>query len=344
MVERWANDKRGWEETMRLIATLIVLLACAIAGSPASAQDKYPSRTVKIVVPYGPGGATDIVARVLADQLKNKFGQAFIVENKPGGYGAIAIQELARSAPDGYTLMIGNVSTNAITPILFASKLALNYDKDVVPVMRLVDIPAFLVVTAKDFPPKTVAEFIDYTKKSPGKVNYGTVGVGSYPHYDMALFAKRAGDLDMAGIPNKAGASGVINDLLAGTVQVAFLNVASTAGNVKAGMLRALAQVNPTRLPQYPEVPTMAEAGFPGVGTAAWQALFAPAGTPPDVLEALRQAMAEALQAPSVVNTFKQQDFNIVPTGSLAEAKTWLAGEIENWRKITKEVKIEIPD
>jgi tripartite-type tricarboxylate transporter receptor subunit TctC len=329
---------------MRLIGMLLVLLACAIAGSPAGAQEKYPSRTVKIVVPYGPGGATDIVARVLADQLKNKFGQAFIVENKPGGYGAIAIQELARSAPDGYTLMIGNVSTNAITPILFANKLALNYNKDVVPVMRLVDIPAFLVVTTKDFPPKTVAEFIDYTKKNSGKVNYGTVGVGSYPHYDMALFAKRAGNLDMAGIPNKAGASGVINDLLAGTVQVAFLNVASTAGNVKAGMLRAIAQVNPTRLPQYPDVPTMAEVGFPGVGTAAWQALFAPAGTPPEVLEGLRQAMAEALQAPSVVNTFKQQDFNIVPTGSLAEAKTWLAGEIENWRKITQEVKIEIPD
>jgi len=328
----------------RLMSTLLVMVGLGLAIWPAAAQEKYPSRVVKIIVPYGPGGATDIVARVLADQLKNKFGQSFIIENKPGGYGIIAIQELARSAPDGYTLMVGNVSTNAITPILFASKMALDYDKDVVPVMRLVDIPGFLVVTTKDFAPKTVAEFIDFTKKNPSKVNYGTVGVGSYPHYDMALFAKRAGDLNMAGIPNKAGASGVINDMLTGTVQVAFLNVASTAGNVKAGALRPLAQVNQTRLAQYPDVPTMAEVGFPGVGTAAWQGLFAPAGTPKEVLDTLREAMTEAMKEPSVVNTFKQQDFNIVPTRSLEEAKTWLTGEIDNWKKITQEVKIDIPE
>jgi tripartite-type tricarboxylate transporter receptor subunit TctC len=324
---------------------ILLVLACfAFALSPAQAQDAYPSRMVKIIVPYGPGGATDIVARVLADQLKNQFGQAFVIENKPGGYGIIALQELARSAPDGYTLMIGNVSTNAITPILFTSKLGMDYDKDVVPVMRLVDIPAFLVSAANDFPPKTVAELIAYAKSNPGKVDYGTVGVGSYPDYDMALFAKRAGDLAMTGIPNKAGASGVINDLLTGTVQVAFLNVASTAGNVKAGTLRALAQVNGVRLPQWPDVPTMAEVGFPGVGTAAWQALFAPAGTPKEVLEALRQAMAEAMKQPSVINTFGQQDFNIVPTASLADARTWLDGEMDNWKKITQEVKIDIPE
>jgi tripartite-type tricarboxylate transporter receptor subunit TctC len=222
--------------------------------------------------------------------------------------------------------------------------MALNYDKDVVPVMRLVDIPGFLVATTKDFPPKTVADFISYTKNNPSKVNYGTVGVGSYPDYDMALFAKRAGNLNMAGIPNKAGASGVINDMLSGTVQVAFLNVASTAGNVKAGMLRPLAQVNHGRLAQYPDVPTMDEVGFPGVGTAAWQGLFAPAGTPDAVLETLRQAMTDAMKDPSVVNIFQQQDFNIVPTGSLAEAKTWLASEIDNWKKITQEVKIDIPE
>src|SRR6516164_9840920 len=166
---------------MRRVVSIMLSLACVLTmNPPAGAQEKYPSRLVKIIVPYGPGGATDIVARVLADQLKTKFGQSFIVENKPGGYGIIAIQELVRSGSDGYTLMIGNVSTNAITPILFGSKMSLNYDTDVVPVMRLVEIPAFLLVTTKNFAPKTVAEFIDYTKNNPGKVNYGTVGVGSY--------------------------------------------------------------------------------------------------------------------------------------------------------------------
>jgi tripartite-type tricarboxylate transporter receptor subunit TctC len=329
--------------TVRITA-LVGLFFAAISVPFAHTQEQYPNKLVKIIVPYSPGGATDIVARVLAEELKNKFGQTFLIENKPGAYGILAIQDLARSSPDGYTLMIGNVSTNAITPILYAGKMALNYDKDVVPVMRLVDVPAFLVATTKNFPPKTVEELIDFAKNNPGKVNYGTVGIGSYPDYDMALFAKRAGNLAMASIPNKAGAAGVINDMLTGSVQIAFLNVASTAGNVQAGNLRALAQVNHTRLPQYPDVPTMNEVGFPGVGTAAWQGLFAPAGTPTEVLETLRKAMDDAMQAPAAVTAFTKQGFNVVPTASLAEAKTWLGDEMNTWRKITQEVKITAPD
>jgi len=325
---------------MRAIFVLLSLFCLATASVQSRAQEKYPNRLVKIIVPYGPGGATDIVARVLAEQLKDTLGQTFLTENKPGAYGIIAIQELARADPDGYTLMIGNVSTNAITPILYAKKIP-SYEKDVVPVMRLVDIPAFLVASTTDFPPRSVSEFIDYAKQNPGKVNYGTVGVGSYPHYDMALFAKRAGDLNMAGIPNKNGATGVINDMLTGSVQVGFLNVASTAAMVKAGKLRALAAVNHTRLADFPDVPIMDEAGFPGVGTIAWQALFAPAGTPRDVLETIRAAMAEALQQPAVRHSFDQQSFNIVPSSSLSEAKTWLAGEIDNWKKITQEAAID---
>src|SRR5258708_39047944 len=140
----------------------------------------------------------------------------------------MAIEDMARSKPDGYTLMVGNVSTNAITPVLFPSKFKINYDKDVVPVMRLVDIPAFLLVTTSNFAPRTVPELIATIKQNPGQVRYGTVGVGSYPDYDMALFAKRAGDLDLAGIPNRAGAAGVVLDMLAGDTQTAFLNLAST--------------------------------------------------------------------------------------------------------------------
>ena len=328
---------------LRAISILLSLICLAAGCAHVDAQERYPSRLVKIIVPYGPGGATDIVARVLADQLKDSLGQTFLIENKPGAYGIIADQELARANPDGYTLMIGNVSTNAITPILYARKIP-SYEKDVVPVMRLVDVPAFLIATTKEFPPRSVAEFIDYAKANPGKVNYGTVGVGSYPHYDMALLAKRAGDLNMAGIPNKNGATGVINDMLTGSVQVGFLNVASTAGMIKAGKLRALATVNHARLADYPDVPTMDEVGFPGVGTIAWQGLFAPAGTPQDVLETIRAAMAEALQQPAVMHMFDQQSFNIVPTSSLDEAKIWLADEINNWRKITEEVKIDITE
>ena len=292
-------------------------------------------------MPYGPGGATDIVARILADQLGKSLGQSFYVENKPGAFGIIAVEDLARSPADGYTLMIGNVSTNAITPIIYAAKMKIDYMKDVVPITNTVDIPAFLVATTKNFDVKSVPELIDYAKKNPGQVRYGTVGNGSYPHYDMAYFAKRAGNLDLVAIPNKAGASGVINDMLSGSTQVAFLNVASSAPQVRAGSLRALALVNHTRLAEFPDLPTMKEAGFPGVGTTAWQALFAPAGTPREVLQAVFNATVAALAAPPVIDAFRKQGFNIVPNASLDDAKEWLGHEMATWRAITDEVKIE---
>ncbi|HEY6259479.1 MAG TPA: tripartite tricarboxylate transporter substrate binding protein [Xanthobacteraceae bacterium] len=328
----------------RLSAMLLVVLGVAFAGAGAQAQDKYPSKPVKILVPYGPGGATDIVARIVGEHLREVLGQAFYVENKPGGYGMIAIEDMARARPDGYTLMVGNVSTNAITPVLFKSKLKINYDRDVVPVMRLVDVPAFLLVTTTNFAPRTVAELIDTVKKNPGRVRYGTVGVGSYPDYDMALFAKRAGDLDLTGIPNRAGAAGVVLDMVTGDTQVAFLNVASTSAMVKAGKLKALAVVNRERLPEFPDVPTMREAGFPDVGTIAWQAMFAPAGVPKDILETLQKGAIQAMQVPAAQKVFAEQNFNIVPTRSVEEAKPWLAQEIATWGRITQEVKIPVPE
>jgi tripartite-type tricarboxylate transporter receptor subunit TctC len=321
----------------------MVVAALALSASAATAQDKYPSRAVKVIVPYAPGGATDIVARIVGDEFQKVTGQPFVVLNKPGAFGMLAIDEMVKAAPDGYTLMIGNVSTNAITPIIYAKKMNLDYAKSVVAVSNLVDVPAFLLVTtANDFPAKSVPELVAYAKKNPGKVRYGTVGIGSYPHYDMAYFAKRAGDLDLIGLPNKNGASGVIQDMLRGDVQTAFLNVASTAGQVQAGKFRALAVVNRTRLKEYPDLPTMKEAGYPDVGTVAWNGLFAPAATPKPVLEALFAAVSKALKSPEAVAKLQKQNFNVVPNTSLADAKTWLDGEMKHWQTITSSVKIDV--
>jgi tripartite-type tricarboxylate transporter receptor subunit TctC len=333
---------------MKRLTAILLSAAClsgflALGMTAASAQDKYPSRTVKILVPYAPGGATDITARIVGDQLQKITGQPFVIINKPGAFGLLAIDEMAKAAPDGYTLMIGNVTTNAITPIIYKSKLNFDYSKKVTAVTNLVDVPAFLLVTtANDFPVKTVPELIAYAKKNPGKIKYGTVGNGSYPHYDMAYFAKRAGDLDMSALPNKNGASGVIQDMLRGDVQAAFLNVGSAAGMVKAGKFRALAMVNHTRLADYSDIPTMKEVGYPDVGTIAWNGLFAPAATPKPVLDALYAIVAKAVASPEVQEKFKKQNYNIVPSKSVADAQSWLAGEIKHWETVTSAVKIEV--
>jgi tripartite-type tricarboxylate transporter receptor subunit TctC len=325
----------------RLAILALSALWLAALAAPGQAQDKYPSKPIKIIVPYVPGGATDIVARILADQLSKSLRQSVFVENRPGAFGIIAIEDMVKSGADGYTLMIGNVSTNAITPIIYPDKFKIDYAKDVVPITDVVDIPAILVATTKNFDVKSVAELIAYAKANPGQVRYGTVGPGSYPHYDMAYFAKRAGDLDMIAIPNKAGATGVINDMLNGSSQVTFLNAASSTPQLKAGALRPLAVVNHARLPDFADVPTMQDLGFAGVGTIAWQALFAPAGIPKDVLQAIFNATTEAMKTPAVSDAFKKQMFNTVPNASLDDAKSWLAGQIQSWRKITSEVKIE---
>ncbi len=325
---------------MKRLALLAGFLCLALATDAACAQEKYPAKPVKIVVPYAPGGATDIVARILGDQLRQSLGQSFVVENKPGANGIVAINELVNARPDGYTLMIGNVTTNAITPVLTPGKVP-GYDKKVLPITNLVDIPAFLLVTTTNFNVKSVAELVDYARKNPGKLRYGTVGAGSYPHYDMAYFAKKVGDLDMVAIHNKAGAAGIINDMITGDTQVAFLNAASSAAQIRAGKLYPLAVVNAQRLPDYPNVPTMQEAGYPGVGTIAWQALFAPAAAPSDVLGTVFKATVEALKAPPVIEAFSKQNFIIVPSRSLDDAKAWLAGQIASWKDITTAVKIE---
>jgi tripartite-type tricarboxylate transporter receptor subunit TctC len=325
----------------RLTLALLSALSLILAGLPAQAQDKYPSKPVKILVPYAPGGATDITARLFGEQFKNLLGQQFVVESKPGAFGILAIEEMARSKPDGYTLFVGNVSTNAITPVIYEKKFSINFAKDVASVSRLAIYPSFLMVTTTNFDIKSVKDLVDLAKKEPGKVRYSSAGVGSFPHYDMEVFSRRAG-VQMNHIPNKTGAAGMINDLVVGDAQVAIINAASTAAMVKAGKMRPIAVVAEKRLAEYPDIPTLAEAGFPGVGTLHWQSMFAPAGTPKEVLATLFKAIQDASKVPALQEQFAKQLVSVKPSESLNEAQTWLNGEIASWKKITTEIKIDL--
>ncbi len=329
---------------MKRTALLLVSALCVVIGvQGGAAQDKYPAKPVKVLVPYAPGGAVDIVARIVTEQMRQTLGQPFVIENKPGAFGILAIEEMARARPDGYTLMFGNNNANVITPILYRKKFTIDYERDVVPVARVADVPAFVVATSQNFPPKSFAEFLAYAKQNTGKVRYGSVGVGSFPQFDMEILAHRAG-LELIHIPNKAGASGMLNDLVSGDTQVGFLNLATAGPMVRAGQLRPLAMVTEKRLPEYPDLPTLGELGYPGIGTLQWLALFAPSGVSKDVIATLHKAAVEAATAPGVADKLKVQMMRAVPTSSPEDAKAWLAGEMTLWRKIVDEVKIDLPE
>jgi tripartite-type tricarboxylate transporter receptor subunit TctC len=322
--------------------TTLLLLVLALGGADAAAQDKYPAKPVKVVVPFGPGSATDIVMRIVGEQMRPILGQPLLIENKPGAFGILAIEEMARSRPDGYTLQIGNPGTNVLTPIIYKKKFKIDYDKDVTLVTRLSEVPLVLGATTKDFPAKTYAEFIAYAKANPGKVRYASVGVGSNNHYDMEAFAQWAG-LVLVHLPNKGGGAAITNDLVTGDAHVALLNAASSMGVVKAGQVRALAVMSDQRVPEYADVPTLMELGYPNA-KGLWSALYAPAATPRDVLEIVREAAVQALASEQVTTAFRQQMIRAVPSASLADAQAWNKAEVAYWKKVTDEVKIDLPD
>ena len=336
---------RVWNLPRWCVALTLAMIVALFALAPgiARAANDFPVKPIRIIVSSGPGGATDIIARVLAEEMRQSLGQAVVIDNKPGANGVIALDELAHARPDGYTLMLGNVSHHAITPILFPKQISFDYEKGVVPVTRLVILPNFILTGAKHFAPKTFADFIAYTRANPDKVRYTSAGVGSYPHIDMELLSKRAG-LKMIHLPIRAGGNGMIKELLGGDGQVSFLNVASASPLVKSGDLLPLAVASETRLPDFPDVPTMAEVGYPGVGTIAWQGLFVTGGTPPEVIETLFKAATEALKAPAVQERLKPFFVQYVPSASPTKARTWLTGELANWRKFLAEVNIDVSD
>ena len=319
------------------LALIAGLLALAAAAQPA---DPYPSRPVRILVPYAPGGVTDIIARHLAPKLQEALGQPFIVENRPGASGNLALEAAAHAAPDGYTLFVGNVSTNAINESTFAQTLQIRPSRDLVGVTKLVETP-HVVVANPAFPPNTIAELIEWTKHNPGKLNYASAGIGSYPHLDMLRFAKAAG-IEATHIPYKGGAGQMLPALLSGEVQVSFINLASTGEQIKAGRLKALAATTPTRHPVIPNVATMAEQGYPGIGTNAWQGMFAPAATPKPIIDKLHTAVVAILSRPEMKEMLAGQLMTVAVSSSPQEFTEQVRAETQSWGEFVRENKIRI--
>ena len=321
---------------MRITTMLFCMLAIV---TPAPAQD-YPAKPVRILVPYAPGGATDIVARIVAQRLTESLGQSFIVDNRPGANGNIALEAAAKAAPDGYTLLVGNVSTNAINESIYAEQLTIRPSRDLVGVSKLVEIP-HIVVASASFAPNTIAELIAAAKKDPGKINFASVGMGSYPHLDMERFMKATGT-ELTHVPYKGGAGQAIPAMIGGEVQVAFFNMASLLPHIRSGRLKALAAVPAQRLPELPEVPTLTELGYPGIGTNAWQGMFAPAATPKAVIDKLHGAVVAVLTRPAEREGLARQMMSVEVSRSPQEFTDLVRRETQGWSAFVREAGIKI--
>jgi tripartite-type tricarboxylate transporter receptor subunit TctC len=304
--------------------------------SAGPAQASYPDRIVKIVVPFAPGGGTDVIARTLAQEMAKDLGASIIIENKPGAGTIIGTQAVAGSAPDGYTLLMGTFA-NAVNPSL-NPKLPYDPHKDFAPV-ALVARSFNIVVVNPNSPIQSIADLIAAAKADPQKLSYGTFGTGTSAHLAGELFKNKAG-VNLTTVPYK-GAAPAITDLVGGQIQVMFTTVASAASLIAGGQLRALAVTSAERSPAFPQLPTVAEAGVPGYAAESWYGLFAPAGTPADIIDRLNKSAATAVQS----EAFKRLGVNegLVMVARPPEAfDQYVRGEEERWRKLIQDAGIKI--
>ena len=309
-------------------ALLLIVLVTTARG--VSAETTWPAKPVKLVVPSSAGGGTDAVARVLAEQLSRTLGQQFYIENRAGAGNMIGIEAVAKSPPDGYTILV-TASPLTINHLTYKN-VAYDAERDFAPVSLLVTLPNILVVHPK-VPAKTLAELIALAKAKPGVLNYGSAGVGTNPHFAMELLKSMAG-IDMRHVPFR-GAGPVINETMAGTVEVSIANMLTGKPQAEAGTLRGLAVTSRKRVDGLPDVPTMAEAGFPAYEASQWYGMLAPAGTPSEIIARLHAEVVNALAAPEVRQRLALDAAD--PVGNTpAEFAAFIRDEIKRWTAVAK--------
>jgi tripartite-type tricarboxylate transporter receptor subunit TctC len=312
-----------------------VALALTGALDRADAQT-YPNRTVTLVVPFAPGGSTSIVGRVIADKMSQLLGQSIVVDNRPGAGGTVGTKYVAKSDPDGYTLLLGYTGTLAIGPSLY-KEVGYDPSKDFAPIGMIGNAPSALVVHPS-FPAHTVAELIAYAKANPGKVNFGSAGVGSVNHITGEYFARTAG-IQLVHIPYK-GTGPALTDLLGGHIPMALAPIPATNPNVAAGLLRALAVTGKTRNSLMPNVPTLAESGLPGFEASLYYGLVAPAGTPRPVIDKLNTELRAALASDEVRKQLAQDGTEITP-GTPEDYADFIVKDEKKWAELVKASGVE---
>lgn len=305
----------------------VVGVASVFAFGPAQAAE-YPSQPIRVLVPFAPGGSTDIVARIVSQRMAQELGQSMVIENKAGAGGAIGAAEAARAKPDGYNLSIATVSTLAVNPACRPTDLPYNPLTDFVPVTNFANVPNVIEVNPK-FPAKDFKEFVEVLKANPGKYSYGSSGTCSINHLFGEAF-KLATGTDIVHVPYKGSGPAVV-DTVGGQVEVLFDNIPSSMTQIQAGNLRALAVATPQRLSSLKDVATLAELGYPQLNQPTWYGLLAPKGTPPEIVNKLRDAAVVALKDPKVIEALEKQ--GAAPSGNKPEEFAKEIKEQYDWAK-----------
>jgi tripartite-type tricarboxylate transporter receptor subunit TctC len=287
-----------------------------------------------MIIPFAPGGASDFVGRILQPRMTELLGQQLVVENRPGAAGNIGVEAAARSAPDGYTLFLGNIGSVAINPSVFTN-LQITPLRDLAAVTQVVDVPSALVLHPS-VPANSLKELVAYAKANPGKLNYASPGSGSQNRLEMEVLRKLEG-LDMVHVPYKGGAGPAISGLVGAETHMMFVTVSSAISHVKAGRLKMLTVSSAKRMEQLPEVPTTAESGYPELAASSWQGIFVPAGTPKDIIERLFVVSRQALASPEVVQRLSNGGVVVALSASPAAFHEFVANETSRWAKVVKE-------
>ncbi|MDO9415150.1 Bug family tripartite tricarboxylate transporter substrate binding protein [Pararhizobium sp.] len=314
----------------------LVGLSALALGAPAFAQD-FPDRAVTLVIPFAAGGSTDVVGRIIAQKMSDDLGQQVVVENVAGAGGNLGADRVARSEPDGYTILMGTVATHALNPLILKTK-PYDPEKDFAPVSLLVIVPNVLVVNP-ELPVKNVAELIALLKADPEKYSYASSGNGTPLHLSGELFKTMTGT-SMQHIPYK-GSGPALNDVLGNQVPIMFDNLPSSSGHIKSGTLRALAVTTKERAASFPDIPTIAESGVPGYETYTWNALFAPAGTPKDIVDRLNASANKAMKDPAVAERMKEFSATIVGS-TPEELAAHVSAELAKWTPIVKDANVQM--
>jgi tripartite-type tricarboxylate transporter receptor subunit TctC len=310
-----------------LIAAALALAVSVALPSTARAEAAWPSKPVTLVVPFPAGGGADVLARTIMPRVARALGQPIVIDNRPGAGGNIGAEFVARAAPDGYTLLYGTNGTHGINPALYR-KLGFDPAKDFVPVARLTDIAAVLIVNPK-VPAQTTAQLIAYARANPGRLNFASAGNGTTSHLAGEMFKQQAG-LFIVHIPYRGGAP-AMTDLIGGQVDMMIEVMPNAIPHVRDGRVRGLAVSTPKRFPTAPELPTIAESGLPGFEASAWDGIFAPAGTPPAVVQKINAAVRQALEDPEIAAVLLSRGAVPVP-GSPETFARHVAASAERWQ------------